>query len=160
MAHKGQLYPVLFRRDWNLNLVTNKNGFANRYIFTPTDSTTGFGTLCRGQHFDCGPATNRFVSEMHWLSQVIRIGPLSFQVELHANINPDRQTYDTTIDIIVQEVGVIATIRRGFAYSTLCNFDRQQFDRTIYWDPHFYDSYPALENSICPPKFWFEGPPH
>lgn len=160
MSHKGKFYPVLFRRDWNVNLVTNRNGFANRYIFTERDSTTGFGVLIRGRKFDCGPATNRFVSEMHWLSQVISIGIFDFQVELKANFVAPWVGYDTTIDIIEQHVGVIATIRRYKKGDPVIGFAQRLFDSTEYWDPHWYDSYPALEQSTCVPKTWADGPPH
>lgn len=160
MAHAGKLYPVLFRRDWNLNIETNRQGWANRYIFTPLDETTGFGTLIRGRRFDCGPATNSFVSLMTWTSQVEHIGIFDFQIALHADIIPGKSAYSVTFDIIEQHVGVIATVRRGTGPLLQPGFQQRLFDDTIYWDPHWYDSYPSLEHSRCGPKLWADGPPH
>jgi len=160
MAHKGNPFPVLFRRDWNLNVNNNNNGWANRYIAKLFKGTTGFGTLATQFTYDCGPSKVTFVSQNTWESQVVHFGLFDFQVKLHADIAPGQSTYINRCELIEQHVGQIAEWRMIEDGTQVIGFFQTLTAADLYWDPAWFDSEPFLINSLIRPKTWSDGPPH
>jgi hypothetical protein len=47
MAHSGRVYPVHFRRDWNLDVFNNNRGYGRGYVWS---CDGGFGTIGIAMH--------------------------------------------------------------------------------------------------------------
>jgi hypothetical protein len=160
MAHKGNLYPVLFRRDWNLNVVSNNDGWPNRYIVRLFQFGQGFGTFAFPGVYQCGPATESPHGRMLWRSQVYMNAAFSFVVELSSDFGPRGQWYNKTGQLFELHVGVIATWRIDVEKTTEPGFGGSEHGATIFWDPAWWFSEPQLWASTYVPKLWADGPPH
>lgn len=160
MAHKGNPYPVLFRRDWNLNVQRNNDGYANRYLCTLNfELVRGFGTLSSRFIYDCGPATFFPPNEMRWDSGVVNpAGFFSFRLVLRSFLGT--HGYNKRIDLIESTAGTIASWNRQLDGLAITNFEPTPDDRCLFFSPTFFDNSPPPHTAICPAKVWADGPPH
>lgn len=160
MAHKGKFYPVLLRRDWNLNVQTNRVGFANRYILTPKYGVTGFGTLPAARIWDVGPADDSVFGTMRWASPSLNIGPFTFHFIVISTIDPGGATYTSTIQEYEDHVGLILTAEIGPPGTHGVNFAFLTPSAVIYFDPTFFDGKPFMDLFKIRQKLWSDGVPH
>lgn len=161
MPHAGKPAPVLFRRDWNLNVFNNNDGFSNRYIWRPKSFTTGFGTLIDAYTWDMGPATKILFSTMEWRSPVLPVGHFDFVTYLQVEIRPTGKGYEKTVNVDEQHVGNIyrgRIDRLDAVYPKMSNFEADGV--TLFWDPAWYDRDPQYYAGNFRRKFWVDGPPH
>lgn len=161
MAHKGKLGPVLFRRDWNLNVDSYDDGYGNRYITTTHTPTGGLGTIVAHDIWDCGPATFAVPNIMFWLSDVHTHGIADFQVRMESVILPGGSSYDHYGYLFELHVGTISKWRWGPSHMTdPVFFNVSGLGTTISWDPAWFDSDPMFYNNTPSIKRWIDGPPH
>jgi len=160
MSHKGSFYPVLFRRDWNLNVLTNDNGYANRYIVTLPQLGTGPAGIWSNSTWDCGPATLAPQNTMLWKADPALKFGVHWWVEVDSLIQPS-STYRRRGRMMTAEFGVIAEWRNGSDGVFFPGFPPQAGGALIMWDPGFFDAAPStLIFTLIRPKIWSEGPPH
>src|SRR6476619_3563545 len=86
MAHRGRLYPVNFRRDFNQGSdVSNTRSLAHDYQIT-LDSNTSRGYPVDGQSFVCSPTVSPDVRDLRWLSDVRHLGNFDWQLSIRARL--------------------------------------------------------------------------
>lgn len=160
MAHVGQFFPVLFRRDFNLNVLTNRAGFARRYIATSNFVATGIGAILSGQQFDCGPDTQFDPRTIIWESDLMRLGLFFYRCTLLAQITTD-STYIKQTIYNVQGHGDILILQwqlQDFLRSP--GFGLDFTGRILFFSPDWFDSFSSQPSCDAAPKLWSDGPPH
>jgi hypothetical protein len=160
MAHAGKFYPVIFRRDWNLNVISNQTGWANRYIVRLFTHTGGFGSAAYPFVYQCGPGVESPFGTMRWSSQVVHTLIFDFQVTLAADFGPTGAFYNKTGKLSELSVGTITSWRQGAEKPIDPGWPTPEGGTTIFWDPLWFDADPALWLSSIAPKRWADGPPH
>lgn len=161
MAHKGKLFPVVFRRDWNLNVNNNNDGWPNRFLLNFLNLPTGFGSLAGQFTYDCGPGTVRFISEMRWVSDPIDFRIFTFHAEISVFI-PQPSYYNRRIRLYEDHVGLILELRNFPDGNKALGFFNSFANGVVFWDPTFFDAIPTSTaiNTVPRNKRWIDGPPH
>jgi hypothetical protein len=159
MAHKGQLGKVLFRRDFNLNVDNNNNGWGNRCIVHWDQFPTGPAGIWSKSTWDCGPPVQGPLDTLKWDSDQVRKFGILWYTEFAIQIT-SRFEYRRWIRLFTVEFGLILEITYGLvrapAYGPTLTTDRA----ITVWDPDFFDAFPAgaLESTFRP-KLYRDGPP-
>jgi len=160
MAHKGVLWPVGFRRDLNLNVTNNNDGFANRYLVTLNILPPGPGHALVGSMWDCGPEQVTPADTIFWVADPQIFGLSSFDVILSATIIGGT-TYEKRIRIREAFSGTVLILQ--------CNNDPApsgpNFPFFANWTAIFFDGFyftsGGFANQInAAKKRWADGPPH
>jgi hypothetical protein len=160
MAHVGKTWPVVNRRDFNLNVPRNDVGWANRYHVTLTILPPGIGNALQGSEWECGPSGVDPIDRMFWGSDPELIGGFVFDVILTASI-VDGQRYIKRCQIREAISGVILNLE-------LANDPMPTFPiwpirftwKTIFRDPFFFTGDGFANDVDAIPKLWSDGPPH
>lgn len=157
MAHIGNLYKVLSRRDYNLNIATNRVGYANRYFVRLSTTVQGIGGVLAGTEWTTDPARLSIRDTMIWQTAFERIVGLDWRVQLESIINADF-TYTQLGQVALAGVGVVTE------WDCTSDLPRRPFfptvgNHTIYYDPDVFASDPKLWQSFTRPWFWADGPP-
>lgn len=161
MAHKGKTWPVLFRRDLNLNVETNDDGWSNRVIVTYPVLPTGFAGFWSLSHWDCGPGGFLPPNLIEWKSELALKFGLHWFTRLEVAIN-NGIDYTRILTLNTIEFGVTAK------WLILLNHWMQPTWQTpfvpttlLVYDPAFFDTPPNDMFGLgIRPKVWSEGPPH
>lgn len=161
MAHKGRLWPVAFRRDWNLNLTTNTLGWANRYVgHVSSVHFSGQGGVISGFEFDAGPSDDSTFPSLLWQSSYQHIGTSLWRVELLAQI-VGGQTFFRQVGFEVKNFGIVLVI--NLPGSTTEHFPGNfsaDAASAAFWSPEWYDFDPSPISVRFRPKDWQDGQPH
>ena len=160
MAHIGKIWKLLFRRDVNLNVVTNQLGWANRYLLAcQFPFNGGPGTLLENVVFDCGPGVVSFPDTITWPSQVEHILIFDFSCRLEAEISNTEFPYAKRLYISEAHIGVILIMRFAPFPTGLSSFP-PAFGNTIeFFDTDFWDRQPLPPVCRPTPKLWIDGAP-
>ena len=160
MAHKGKLAPVLFRRDFNLNVFTNDDGWARRAIVHWAQLPTGPGGIWSNSTWDCGPDQVTAIDTVTWESDHVRKFGIVWWTQFVIQI-PGNFDYNKWIRMQTDAFGLVLEI----TYERI-NFPRygpslSEPRAVTVWQPGIFDNFPAgaLESTFRP-KFWADGPPH
>jgi hypothetical protein len=87
MAHRGKDWPVVFRRDFNLNSQTYRHGLANRYdVGTQAFTFPDYPEL-QNTVWDCGPGTLEPPARLAWLSNVRVLAGRSWQFRFYGTLS-------------------------------------------------------------------------
>lgn len=160
MAHKGKLYPVAFRRDFNLNVQSNNDGWGNRELIHWGQFPTGPAGFWSNSNWDCGQAPQPFATALLWRSEQVRkFGILwwsEFQVTITGNVRLLPQIRLQTVEFgMILEVSYDPQERPVTSAKTGIN------PVITFWDTGFFDEFPVgAEGSTWRWKFWADGPPH
>jgi len=154
MAHKGNPYPVLLRRDWNLNVSVNWVGFPRRYILH-----FGHAGFLTNTFWDMGPDVLSAPRIMTWQSAPREKGPFVWQTEFNAQINADGQTYRkffrvfdfNTAAVVLQ--WRVEQSERAPGLSPWVPFLESE-------NPIYFPQGVSLGEITCNPKLWTDGPPN
>ena len=82
MAHKGKAWPLMFRRDINLNVTTYKFGFAEQYDVTPLSLLGSLGTFLNSKPWRCSNPVVDSSGTTEWKSAPIILGAHTYTVVL------------------------------------------------------------------------------
>jgi len=83
MAHRGKDWPVLFRRDFNLNVQTYRHGLAEKYrVQIPQFVFPDYPEL-RNTDWFCGPGVLQPVADLTWSSPITVLSGRAWQVQMH-----------------------------------------------------------------------------
>lgn len=160
MAHKGNPYPVGFRRDLNLNVNNNNVGWANRYIVTLTRLPPGPGHAMQGSVWDCGPEQLTPADTIFWVADPQIFGPTAFDVILSAPIDNGR-SYRRRIEIREAFVGTILRMEMiNDPDPKHPGFPLFQTWNVLFRDPVFFTGNGFANQIQALPKVWSDGPPH
>jgi hypothetical protein len=160
MAHVGITWPVVTRRDFNLNVNSNNVGWANRYKVTLNILPPVIGNGLQGTEWECGPSGVSPIDRMFWASDPDLFGGFVFDVIITASI-VDGQRYIKRCQIREAVNGVILNLE-------LANDPSPFFPvwpvfhtwKTIFRDPFFFTGDGFANQVNCLPKEWADGPPH
>lgn len=160
MAHIGSAYPVVDRRDFNLNVKTNGQGFAHRYLCTLTRLPPGIGNGLQGTTWDCGPDGVDPIERLFWGSDPRFVGPFVYDTILTATIVNGFE-YIKRFEIREAISGTILRLQLDRDPSpSFPNFSLLQTWNVIFRDPFFFSS-DGFQNQInAIQKTWADGPPH
>jgi len=160
MAHKGKIYPVLFRRDFNLNIFDNDIGWARRYLAKTTFNATGKGRLLSDFVFDCGPDTYPVVNHIEWESDWYDIGLHTYRLTVTVQLVHGSQ-YIRTLRYDEDVNGTVLDLQfAGEFPEDHPNFRPGELLSINYWDPTFFDRQPSFVQGFVPEKRWGDGEPH
>jgi len=160
MAHKGKLFPVGPRRDLNLNVETNNDGFANRYLVTLTRLPPGIGNALQGFTWDCGPQGVDPIDRAFWQSEPEIFAAFAFDIILTAAI-VGGTTYTKRVQVREAISGVILILELANDPDPhLPEFAQLQTWRTVFRDPFFFTSDGFANQAEAVRKTWLAGPPH
>lgn len=159
MAHKGQLGKVLFRRDWNLNVFTNNDGWGNRTLVHWPAFPNGLASIWNNTTWDCGPATFTAPNKMTWESDHRHRLATDWFTQFQVEINPN-DSYTRYLRLITEQDGIILEITYGVtrvpAYGPTLQTDR----KITSWNENFFDSFPATAlEATFRSKLYADGPP-
>jgi hypothetical protein len=160
MAHKGNPYKVLYRRDWNLNVTTNRVGWGNYYYCRTVAFGTGFGTFVRDQIWECGSALTAPGNVQLWASDPRFIMGFQFHVEITVGFETDQASYRKRGKLFEDHYGVICIWRIGSDGTRTPGFDWQFGGTTLFADPAWFDSDPFMSVSPITVKKWTDPAPH
>lgn len=73
MAHSGRVYPVAFRRDFNLNVVTNNTGIAAGYNFATQGLSGSVGSFLNGHLWPCVAYDQSTYNGIKWKSPTLNL---------------------------------------------------------------------------------------
>lgn len=160
MAHVGKFWPVLFRRDFNLNLQNNALGWARRYLAFFTFNCLGTGQNLSGAGFDCGPDEYPDPLSMLWRSGFIRVGAELYELSLRATVVNGRKfkrtaTYDNALAGKVLELQWFDPPEGDHP-----NFPVGPEVKVVFWNLAFFDFEPQFPQAFVFEKRWKDGPPH
>ena len=159
MAHKGKIYPVLYRRDMNLNRPNNSVGWAKYYRTFFSFNSLGLGMFLSGLDFDCGPDTYPAIDTIVWQSKFKRHGAEFYQLTLTAKIVGGRgfdrtARYDEVIAGKVLELKYPRATdpdQSGWLPGALC--------QVTFWNDNFFDFEPRFVQGFPFDLRWTEFPP-
>jgi len=159
MAHKGKIWPVLFRRDMNLNENNYALGWARYYRTFFSFNALGLGMFISGVDFDCGPDTYPAIDTIVWQSKFKRVGAEFYQLTLTVQIVGGKRfkrtaRYDEVIAGKVLEMDYPPGTdpdHSGFLPGALCN--------VTFWNEFFFDFKPANVQGFPFELRWKEYPP-
>lgn len=161
MAHKGHFFPVAFRRDFNLNVQTNNDGFANRYLVTINDIDNNCIDPINGVVFECGPATLFNPPTMIWLSAKRVVGFNAYQLEMRATLVGLPQLYNWKMTLSAPNLPDTVATWRPQADNGQPFWNTDGTQEVTYANPAFWSAFPRdLQDSDVQPKDWSFGPPH
>lgn len=160
MAHKGKRWPVLYRRDMNLNVSNNSIGWARRYLTFITWTSSGPGQRLSGFEFDCGPDEYPAIDKIVWRSGFVSVGIDRWQLTLTSQIVGGKRfkrtaVYELALYGRVLELFLFAATdpdHSGFLQAGQCRVD--------FWDDNFFDFAPVLPLAFPFEKRWTDGAPH
>ena len=119
MAHRGKFYPVAFRRDWNLNVHTNRIGFAKDYNFYYDSLTVGVWPGLVGAVFVCSEQPQSVPDLLEWASDYMPADGYLWRVRMqqrltsHAPATEQPSTFVDRSDIGNVYEAVIRTAQPG-----------------------------------------------
>jgi len=160
MAHSGKIWPVLFRRDMNLNTGPSYHlGWAKYYRTFFSFNALGLGMFLSGVDFDCGPDTYPLLGRIVWQSKFKRIGAEFYQLTLTVDIIGGKRfkrtaRYDEAIAGKVLEMDYPAATdpdHSDFLQGALCN--------VTFWNDNFFDFMPQHVQGFPFELRWAEYPP-
>lgn len=160
MAHVGALGPVIFRRDFNLNVNNNAGGFFRRYLATLHQLPAGVANIVNGFQFDCGPEAYPDSKTITWESPLLLVPIFAFKVKLIAQIN-NGKNYFKGVELHQKNAGLIFAGHwprledlqgPNFPFFTTLQLD--------FWNTDWFDSAPVNVTCEAPGKTWNDGPPH
>jgi hypothetical protein len=161
MAHKGRLWRLAFRRDWNLNLPTNTLGWADRYLAHCTSvHFSGTGGVINGFQFECGPMEEFDDHTLRWQSKPILIGLNVIRLTLKVQIN-DTKRYVKTMQYDRAGTGIMLALSSPVIDPVEpAGFYSQPIVMVDFWDPGSFDFDPSPVAWTGRPKDWLDPPPH
>ncbi len=86
MAHRGTLYPLALRRDFNLNVDTYRGGLADRYDCTLPFFPAGFLAILSGSVWRCSAKLEIRTGVYAWLSSIQHFGAFNLRVRMELEI--------------------------------------------------------------------------
>ena len=152
MAHRGKVYPVAFRRDWNLNVHTNRIGFAKDYNFYYDSLTVGVWPGLVGAVFVCSEQPQSVPDLLEWASDYMPADGYLWRVRMqqrltsHAPATEQPSTFVDRSDIGNVYEAVIRTAQPG------SDFSQDLSAHTVFWDSSVYPVDPAIYLSSIQPK--------
>lgn len=160
MAHIGNPAPVIFRRDFNLNVRTYNDGWSNRYIATLTQLPLGIGNQLVGSQWDCGPGTIVAADTMVWQSLPQLIGIFAWDILLTATITGGT-SYIKGFQVREAISGVVGIFRcTNDPAANGPNFPFFNTWSSTFLDPFFFHPPGSGGQVNCVRKEWALGPPH
>lgn len=160
MAHVGVVYPVIFRRDFNLNVFANWVGWSKYYIFFFRFLPSGDANTLDNFQFTLGPETYPDSKSITWISPYYAVPVFQFKVEILVQIN-DGKTYTKTGGLFSKTGGLIFSWTWSVANDEhRPNFPFNQPVTVTYWNPEWFDYKPSGTLLICQPWEWVDGAPH
>jgi len=160
MAHKGKAFPVLFRRDFNLNISNNNNGWKRRYLVSLTGLPAGPGGLINGFVFDCGPDSYPLVDRVSWQSLFEQFGLLFFSIQLTADIVNNSYIRKVTIYAGFALVPILRARVDPVSNPNLPFFPTAGIWTLEFYSTSFWTSPPTNVALTAFEKSWSDGPPH
>ena len=156
MAHIGNFYPVLFRRDFNLNVNTNRIGWPRRWILT-----FGQASFLSFSTWDLGPDIQSALASISWLSIKRTLGPFGWQVEFRVTIRPGGATY--LLEWFVYDAATGATVASWKNNRTdldVPSTGSRDDVVLVSENPVYFPSGLAIGSVRTERKVWGDGPPH
>jgi len=87
MAHRGKTWPVVFRRDFNLNVQTYRHGLAEKYrVELPVFTFPDYPEL-RNTQWTCGPGALEAPQSLAWLSVVTTLAGRNWQIRFYGRLS-------------------------------------------------------------------------
>lgn len=161
MAHVGKLWPLAFRRDYNLNVSTNQRGLANRYLVQLVVASKGPGLVLDQSRWDLPPPFESPVGTLIWKAPVQEFGfGLRYWIEFHVQIQAD-STYWNRGQVWSDNFGILVADWNWGPRGTRTPGVINPFGGSmLFWDDQHFFTNPFLDASAIDEKFWSAGPPH
>jgi hypothetical protein len=161
MAHVGLDYPVVFNRDWNLNRVTNRGGWAHRNLVVFKQFPQGIGNAFLGLTWDCGPDYVNTFGELSWDSPTRPLAGKNFFCRLRLVIGADNAQYRQWVEL--WEFAGPVMLSCEIAVGEITRNSDWRWDQGLTnraWNPLYFDGTTALTICTILPKRWADGAPH
>lgn len=151
--HKGVFGPLAFRKDFNLNVDRNYNGWYNYYDVVFGGNFPGEAAPINGIPFRVGPSQNFDSHTLLWTMAFKQVALFFYMVELTAHINPDGETFTKEGTLIVSGHG---TILAWHYVDFAGGFHAPDFSRPVLYDfvsPDWFDVNPPQVLSSAPVRW-------
>jgi hypothetical protein len=161
MSHIGKNGPVAFRRDFNLNVVNNNQGFGRRYKGVWLGFPPGVANAVNGVPFEVGPDTYPTAFNIVWESDFFVAGfPQQYKVRLTvgilAGVNLTKR-----LELIHIAGGTIFVgdfpIDNDARYPT---FPQATALTVVFWNTNYFDFEPRQASCNLVFKLWSDPQPH
>jgi len=150
MAHIGNVWPVHFRRDFNLNATNNRFGWANRYLAVASVLGTGFGPVLNGAQFLCDPQPQPRLDELAWQSPYKLLGLFFYRATLLCQIVKGLYFYKE-LSYEVSGHGIILVVSLEHNVPPIYpNFFSETNAHVVYWSPNWFDAQPFVSPAPRP----------
>jgi len=160
MAHKGSIWPVLYRRDLNLNIQNNSIGWPRRFLGRLDFSVGGVGSIVAGKTFDCGPDFYSQINEIDWQSDFRQIGVAKYRMEILVQVVRNRE-YFRQVSIGVQNQGTILVCEQfDNFHPDHPGFNNGAEMKVVFFSTDWFDHQPPFLTGTFKEKRWTDGPPH
>lgn len=160
MAHKGKLFAVAFRRDFNLNVENNNDGWGHRYLLFLGDLGTGLAAFWKNTHWELPQVTSPLVNSLLWESEhVLKFG-LHWYTQFQVTITGGVQLIPL-FRLVTEEFGLILEVTYAEQRRPVTSAATGINPQITYWDPAAFDQEPVgALGSTWRPKFWADGAPY
>lgn len=157
MAHIGGVYPVAFRRDFNLNLLSNSFGWPRWYRLTFRFLPPGTANTVNNFTFLCGPETYPDKNSINWESPLYTIPIFAYKVKIIVQINNGKQFFKGG-ELIQKNAGTILAWHwqdaNDYRYP---NFDTFTDVKADFYNTDWFDDPPDHVKAFTFPFTWAEG---
>lgn len=158
MAHIGRVWKLAKRRDFNLNVQTNNDGWADRYVGHIRFFAFGIGAVLNQVDFTCGPSFNSQVDELDWQSEFKRLALFFYKMELLVQI-PNGKSFLRQISFNISGHGTILVAEWPTIYPR--DFPGFPIGRELtikFWSEDWFDAEPKSMIANLAPVTWAAGP--
>jgi len=143
MAHRGKVYPVVFRRDFNLNVNTFQRGLARRYsckfppiTFNPPNNLVGLQMFA--DESTVSPADT-----LHWSGGPFANGGQVFHLELTCRVDRATSTALRLLTVSELSLGNVYIWRYGLDPATDHGSMFQPPSNLVFYSPAFFTNAPV-----------------
>jgi hypothetical protein len=159
MAHKGHFGPVAYRRDLNLNVVSNDAGWLRGYIVFFSLLPGGIAGVLAGKFLRSFPDSMTALNTESWIGTPKLITGRFWHFEIDVSILPGGSKYDVEFRLYEALTNLVWRV----------SFTREQDEAripgfsptpsTVYWNPAYWDQQPNALSIVIAGMAWSDYPP-
>lgn len=144
MAHSGKIFPLHFRRDFNLNVNTYQQGLPNVYILSfARNWGDPLPDPLAGTTFRCTPDQSPVPERLVWTSAAVHSAGHTFRARFELTLSGTKTVANRFILITDATLGLIWQLRSGPPDDTFSPFASFYLPTTYYWNPAYFHTAPA-----------------
>jgi len=109
MAHVGKFYPVMFRRDFNLNITNNRNGYARAYDGFANDKGGPIGLALNTKPMHCHVVDEHSTTKIVWSQDYQPVAGFNVKFTFSLAITRAAIYAGPSLEIRERSLGILAT---------------------------------------------------